>query len=201
MAETTHTGQRRDKLSWTAEFFTVFRSIRRPYNTFNLPRGDMDTLPRPCNFFRYLAIGVCYFRRLWNSMCGRHWAEITVMQFTGHSLPVHHFVTARWDLHLVPYCQPSSPTRSFPITGHWNVSLPPYLEWHMWSSSSGNNCHAVHMSLSSRATLCDGTVRFFYLVSYYQPSCILHTHHPSWKLSKLDESDMRDTAGEVKTNS
>ena len=30
-------------------------------------------------------------------MCDRHQAEITVMQFTGHSLPVHHFVTARWD--------------------------------------------------------------------------------------------------------
>ena len=48
-----------------------------------------------------------HFRRLWNGMFDRHRAEITVMQFTGHSLPVHHFVTARWDLHLVPYCQPS----------------------------------------------------------------------------------------------
>ena len=34
-------------------------------------------------------------------------AEITVMQFTGQSLPVHHFVTAPWDFYLVPYCQPS----------------------------------------------------------------------------------------------
>ena len=25
------------------------------------------------------------------------------------------------------------------------------LEWHVWSSSSGNNCHAVHRSLSSGA--------------------------------------------------
>ena len=161
MAKTTHTGQRRDKLAWTAEFFTVFRSVRRPYITFKLPRGDMDTPPRPRNFFRYLAIGMCHFRCLWNCMCDRHRAEITVMQFTGHSLPVHHFVTARWDLHLVPYCQPSSPTRSLPITGHRDVSLPPSLEWHVWSSSSGNNCHAVHRSLSSGASLCDGTVRFF----------------------------------------
>ena len=37
------------------------------------------------------------------------------------------------------------------------------LEWHVWSSSSGNNCHAVHRSLSSGASLCDGTVRFFTL--------------------------------------
>ena len=31
------------------------------------------------------------------------------MQFTGHSLLVHQFVTVPWDFNLVPYCQPSSP--------------------------------------------------------------------------------------------
>ena len=39
-------------------------------------------------------------------------------------------------------------------------ALPPSLKWHVWSSSSGNNCHAVHRSLSSCAWLCDGTVAF-----------------------------------------
>ena len=34
-----------------------------------------------------------HFRRLWNGMFERHRAEITVMQFTGHSLPMHQFVT------------------------------------------------------------------------------------------------------------
>ena len=43
---------------------------------------------------------------LWNRMFNRHQAEITVMQFTGHSLPVHHSVVAQWDLHLVPFYQP-----------------------------------------------------------------------------------------------
>ena len=61
---------------------------------------------------------------LWNGMFNRHQAEITVMQFTGHSLPVHHSVAARWDLHLVPYYQPSWPARFLSITGHWDVSLP-----------------------------------------------------------------------------
>ena len=107
MAETTHTGQRWDKLSWKVEFFTVFHSIRRPYITFKLPRGDMDMPPCPYNFFWYLAIEMCHFRRLWNGMCDRHRVEITVMQFTGHSLPVHHFVTARWDFFPISYCQPS----------------------------------------------------------------------------------------------
>ena len=58
---------------------------------------------------------------LWNRMFNRYQAEITVMQFRGHSLPVHHSVVAQWDLHLVPYYPP---TWSLSITGHWNVSLP-----------------------------------------------------------------------------
>ena len=62
-----------------------------------------------------------------------------------------------------------SPTQYFPMTGHQDVSLPPFLEWHVWSSSSGNNCHAVHRSLSSGASVYDCTAGF-YLVSYCQPS-------------------------------
>ena len=111
--------------------FTVFCSIRQPYITFKLLRGDMDTPSSPRNFFRYLAIGMCHFRHLWNGMCDCHRAEITFMQFTGQSLPVHHFVAALWDLHLVPYYQPSSPARFLSITGHWDVSLPLSLEWHV----------------------------------------------------------------------
>ena len=43
---------------------------------------------------------------LWNRMFNRHQAEITVMQFRGHSHPVHHSVVAQWDFHLVPFYQP-----------------------------------------------------------------------------------------------
>ena len=35
---------------------------------------------------------------LWNSMIDRHPAEITVMQFTGHSLPVHQSMSVSWAL-------------------------------------------------------------------------------------------------------
>ena len=55
-----------------------------------------------------------------NRMFNRHQAEITVMQFRGHSLPVHH--NGAFTLsHLISL---NPPTRSLPITGHWNVSLP-----------------------------------------------------------------------------
>ena len=43
------------------------------------------------------------------------------------------------------------------------------LEWHVSSSSSGNNCYAIHRSLSSSASDYDCTM-VFYLVPYCQPS-------------------------------
>ena len=137
----------------------------------------MDTPPRPRNFFRYLAIGMCHFRHLWNGMCDRHRAEITGAVHRSLSSGAS-LCTARWGLHLVPYYQSSSPMRSLPITGHWDVSLPPSLEWHVWSSSSGNNCHAVHRSLSSGASLCDGTVRFFTL-SHIVSQAVFYTTYIS----------------------
>ena len=42
---------------------------------------------------------------LWNRMFNRHQAEITVIQFRGYSLPVHH-CSGTMDLHLVPYHKP-----------------------------------------------------------------------------------------------
>ena len=58
-------------------------------------------------------------------MFDRHRAEITVMQFTGHCLPVLQSVTVPWDFNSVPYCQPSSP---MPM----EYAHPPSLEWHVW---------------------------------------------------------------------
>ena len=43
------------------------------------------------------------------------------------------------------------------------------LEWHVWSSSSGNNCHAVQMSLSSGASVYE-CIMGFYLVPFRQPN-------------------------------
>ena len=46
----------------------------------------------------------------WNRMLDRHQAEITVMQFIGHSLPVHQSMSVPWEFffYLVPFRQPIS---------------------------------------------------------------------------------------------
>ena len=43
------------------------------------------------------------------------------------------------------------------------------LEWHVWSSSSRNNCHAVQRSLSSGASVYE-CIMGFYLVPFHQPN-------------------------------
>ena len=43
------------------------------------------------------------------------------------------------------------------------------LEWHVWSSWSGNNCHAVQRSLSSGASV-NECIMGFYLVSFLRPN-------------------------------
>ena len=71
-------------------------------------------------------------------------------------------------LSLLSYIIVQPPTQYLPMTGHRDVSLLLSLEWHVWLSSSGNNCHAVHRSLSSGASVYDCTAGF-YLVPYCQP--------------------------------
>ena len=58
---------------------------------------------------------------LWNGVFVRHQAEITVMQFTGHSLPVHQSMSVPWDFNPVPHCQPSSPIpMEYALPRLWN---------------------------------------------------------------------------------
>ena len=75
-------------------------------------------------------------------------------------------------------------TQYLPITGQRNMQLPPSLEWHVWSLPSGNNCRAVHRSLSSGASVCDCTVGFN-PVPYCQPSL------PTQSLPITDQRNMQ----------
>ena len=119
--------------TWLELYSTVLCSIRRPYITFKLPHGDMDTPPRLCNFFRYLAIGMCQFRYLWNALSDRHRAEITDMQFIGHSLPVHQSMSVPWEFFTSSHFISQFPPMRFPlITAIGMCHFLPlhHLEWH-----------------------------------------------------------------------
>ena len=63
------------------------------------------------------------------------------------------------------YRHASTPPQFLPISGDRDVSLPLSLEWPVWLSSSGNNCHAVHISLSSGASLWSGTFTLSHIIS------------------------------------
>ena len=81
--------------------------------------------------------------------------------FAGWWLSLPHLVSNSSDIQLIDFL--SSP--SYIIVQSPTQSL----EWHVWSSSSGNNCHAVHRSLSYGASVYECTMGF-YLVPYCQPS-------------------------------
>ena len=67
--------------------------------------------------------------------------------------------------HLVPNSSDFLSSPSYIIVQSPTQSL----EWHVWSSSSGNNCHTVHRLLSFGASVYECIVGF-YLVPFRQPN-------------------------------
>ena len=71
---------------------------------------------------------------LWNRMFNRHQAEITVMQFTGHSLPVHQSMSVPWEFFFCSshFISQFPPTRFPHITAIGMCHFLPvhHLEWH-----------------------------------------------------------------------
>ena len=51
----------------------------------------------------------------WNRMLDRHQAEITVMQFTGHSLPVHQSMSVPWEFFTSSHFINQFPPTRFPL--------------------------------------------------------------------------------------
>ena len=150
MTETTHTAWRRETFREQRDpFFSVFFcSIRQPYIAFKLPRRDKATPLRLWNFSDLRRLGCVTSAHLewpvWSSSSGNKCHAVHRSLSSGASL--------KWDLHLVPYYQPSTPARFLSIIGHWDVSHPLSSGLQVWSSSSGNNYHAVHRSISSGAS-------------------------------------------------
>ena len=85
---------------------------------------------------------------LWNGMFDRHQAEITVMQLTGHSLPLHQSMNVHWDFNLCPIL---SFKPAYAISSHnciRNVSLPSGAS--LWNGMFGRveGQYTTHGSLS-----------------------------------------------------
>ena len=67
-----------------------------------------------------------------------------------------------------------SPTPDFLFSQSYIIVQSPTqsLEWHVWSLSSGNNCHAVHRSPSSGASVYECTMGFFTLSHFVSQACL-----------------------------
>ena len=78
--------------------------------------------------------GICHFRCLRTGMFDHHQANITVMQFRGHSLPVHQSMSAPWDFTLSPIVSQARLRDLFSklplecVTSFRCITL----EWHIW---------------------------------------------------------------------
>ena len=77
--------------------------------------------------------------------------------FPYHILTPTSLISTVWLPVLTELYNSSTPTQSR------TQSPTQSLEWHVWSSSSGNNCHAVQRSLSSGASVYECTMGFFTL--------------------------------------
>ena len=94
------------QLLWTP---TQSGALRAPSACRGFPYHISSLLQLISNFLSWLSyiIVQCPLNRplnLWNGMFDRHQAEITVMQFRGHSLPVYQSMSVSWDFFLVPFC-------------------------------------------------------------------------------------------------
>ena len=72
---------------------------------------------------------------LWNRMFNRHQAKITVMQFRGHSLPVHHSVVYHGNFFSSSHFISQFPPTRFPLITAIRMChflQVHHLEWHFW---------------------------------------------------------------------
>ena len=72
----------------------IFNSVRRTQLSYIIVRRPLD---------------------LWNRIFNRHQAEITVMHFTGHSLPVHQSMSVPWEFFTSSHFISQFPPTRFPL--------------------------------------------------------------------------------------
>ena len=101
-------------------------------------------------------------------MFNRHQAEITVMQFRGHSLPVHQSMSVPW--YFLP-CPISSAKPAYAISSHnchWNVSLPSGAS--LWNGKfgrvEGQNTTKAVLAKETGTTVCIIFITLFFKTKF-----------------------------------
>ena len=104
------------------------------------------------------------FGRVWHSLphVVSNWHSNSTVRLLFNSSAFYYLQTpTQW------YGHASTSPQFLPISGDRDVSLSLSLEWPVWSSSSGNNCHAVQRSLSSGASVYESIMGFFFTSSHF----------------------------------
>ena len=84
----------------------------------------------------------------WNGMFDRHQAEITLMQFTGHSLPEHQCMTVPWDFNLSHIVSQAHLQRFLPITAIGMYHFLPVHHFGMACWPGRRSIYNTNLSLS-----------------------------------------------------
>ena len=93
---------------------------------------------------------------LWNRMFNCHQAEITVMQFTGLSLPVYQSMSVPWEFFCLSHFISQFPPTRFPLItaiGMCHFLLVHHLEWHS-GPGRRSKYYTQHVYYYRNKTLC-----------------------------------------------
>ena len=117
---------------WPGVAFPI--TTRLHWNSNSLVGTHLPQLP---SWLRYIIVQRLHDRPLdlWNRMFNRHQAEMTVMQFRGHSLPVRQSMRVSWDTFSSSHFISQFPPTRFPLITAIRMYhfLPVHqLEWHFW---------------------------------------------------------------------
>ena len=94
-------------------FVLVWLSL--PHLVYNSVRSLTGTLTSVLTELYHSSRPLSRLLDLWNHMFNRHQAEITAMQFTGHSLPVHQSMSVSWELFTSSNFISQFPPTRFPL--------------------------------------------------------------------------------------
>ena len=152
---------------------TLFVRVRKGYSRFACER-ELET-EQKLQYFdpTLMAANVVSFSFSWCSTGGpgvhsAGWWLSLLHLISNFSGPQNPSIGCGFPYHL------SSITPSPTVTGTRTLTsvltdLYNSFKSHVWSSSSGNNCHAVHRSLSYGASVYECTMGIFYLVPFHEP--------------------------------